>query len=349
MAGHTSTILILTNSKDATADYLVTILRRHGQRLVRWDTDSLVDRIRVAYSIGAPTVFWDGHWYRPEDFTVVWNRRPERLKHSPLEAMPEGRFILDEWSEALEGFLSHIAPARWVNHPSSNAMAAHKLGQLTIARTLGFAVPDTLVTQESEELREFYGRHSGTIIVKPLSRGYVERTGNEADSLIFTNRVLEEHLANLDDLSSCPTLFQEFIPKLADIRLTVVDADYHPVELKAEDDGVQRCDIRRDNMQDVRYQEISLPDEVYSRVRMLMGHYRLRFGAIDFAVANDGRWYFLEINPNGQWAWMDLEGASNIASSFVTGRLETMPSPGFPDSLPLWYGYHKDQATSLPH
>lgn len=244
MAGHSPTTLILTNSKDATADYLEEMLDRRGLPSVRWDTDDLVGRIRVAYAVGAPVVLWEGRRYRPEDFAVVWNRRPERLRYPPLEATPEGEFILDEWSEALEGFLTHVAPARWMNHPSSNAMAAHKLAQLTVAQSLGFAVPDTLVTQDPGELRAFYGRHGGRIVVKPLSKGYVERPGGETDTLIYTNRVSEGHLADLGDLPACPTLFQELIPKRADVRLTVVDANYHAVELKAEDDGSQRCDIR---------------------------------------------------------------------------------------------------------
>jgi len=317
MAGHTSTILILTNSKDATADYLMEKLQHQGLPLVRWDTDDLIGRVRVAYSVGDPAVLWEGRWYRPQDFTAVWNRRPERIKHTSIDATPEGEFVLDEWSEVLEGFLAHIAPPRWMNHPSSNAIAAHKLGQLTLARSLGLAVPDTLVTQEPLGLREFYNRHGGKIVVKPLSKGYVERSGEERDSLIYTNRVLEKHLDDLADLSECPTLFQQYIDKRSDVRLTVVDASYHAVELVGEDDGVQRCDIRRDNMHDVRYREISLPEEIRSQVAKMIARYRLRFAAIDFAVAGDGHWYFLEINPNGQWAWMDLEGATDIASSFV--------------------------------
>jgi len=317
MAGHTPTTLILTNSRDATADYLTERLDRRAAAFVRWDTDVLIDRVRVGYSVGAPSVLWEDRWYRADDFTTVWNRRPERLRHLPIEATPEGEFVLDEWSEALEGFLAHIAQIRWLNHPSSIAMAAPKLAQLSAAHSLGFAVPETVVTQEPETLREFYGRHNGKIVVKPLSKGYVKRGDNRPDCLIYTNRLSEEHLAELSDLGVCPTLLQQYVDKRFDVRLTVVDGHYHPVEMRAEEDGVQRCDIRRNNMKDVAYRGISLPDEIGSRVAMLMAHYRLRFAAIDFAVTEDGRWYFLEINAAGQWAWLDLAGATDIAESFV--------------------------------
>ena len=230
---------------------------------------------------------------------------------------PEGAFVLDEWTEALEGFFAHVPNSRWMNHPASNAAASRKVEQLTTARALGFLVPDTLVTQDADSLRRFHARHGGKIVVKPLGRGCVERK-TENSSLVYTNAVSTEHLASLDDLASCPTLFQQLIDKSADVRVTVVDQVIHAVELTAPGpDGRQRCDIRRNNMEDVNYRVIDLPPEMQFRIRALMAHYGLRFAAIDLVVDIAGEWFFLEVNPNGQWAWMDLAGVTEIAASFA--------------------------------
>src|SRR5206468_1650617 len=89
-------------------------------------------------------------------------------------------------------------------------------------------------------------------------------------------------------------------------------------ELTASDpDGSQRCDIRRNNMDDVTYRPIALPVDIESKIRELMRHYRLRFAAIDMAVTPSDQWVFFEVNPNGQWAWLDLAGEASIAASFV--------------------------------
>jgi hypothetical protein len=32
------------------------------------------------------------------------------------------------------------------------------------------------------------------------------------------------------------------------------------------------------------------------------------------AFTKDYKWVFFEVNPNGQWAWLDLEGVTDIAS-----------------------------------
>jgi hypothetical protein len=311
-------LLILSNSKDATTDYLANVLKQKGVKHLRFNTDRSLENARFQYEVGQPRLRLDDKWYVPSEFTNVWYRRPERLKCSHLDESVESNLALDEWAESLEAFLSHIPVARWMNHPSANVAASHKLQQLTIASNLGFLIPNTLVTQDPAELQDFFRRVQGRVIVKPLSAGYLERPNKEMDTLIYTNRVDEQHLGDLSDLSGCPTLFQEEIIKSSDIRITVVDGHIHAAELKASDlDGVQRCDIRRNNMSDVVHRAVGLPDAIERDIHKLTAHYGLRYAAIDMAVTTKGDWVFFEINPNGQWAWMDLAGATNIAESFV--------------------------------
>lgn len=310
-------LLILSNSQDATADHLESVVKG---RLDYWrfDTDTLLPRLSLDYEAGRPILSFDGICCTPEEVSVLWYRRPERLKHPNIGDSPEENFLLEEWTEALEGFLAHIHHSKWINHPAQNVAASHKLEQLSRARALGLTVPNTLITQDPMRLREFHARHRGRIIAKPMATGYIERAGDATDSLIYTNHVLSPHLEQLDDLHSCPTLFQQLVEKRCDVRIVVVDDDLHAVALRAEEGGAQRCDIRRNNMLDVIYRRIVPPDIVALRLKELMASYQLRFAAIDMAVDRDGNWIFFEVNPNGQWAWLDLEGVTNIASSFLT-------------------------------
>ncbi len=153
--------------------------------------------------------------------------------------------------------------------------------------------------------------------MKPLGRAYIERPDGDSDSLIYTNPVSESDLHDLTDLVNCPTLFQRAIQKQSDVRITVVDTEFHAIELIAKDDGRQRCDIRRNNMVDVKYRSIRLPEGIAVSLKQLVAHYHLRFAAIDMAVDEDGQWYFFEVNPNGQWAWLDLSGEAAIYKSFI--------------------------------
>ena len=310
------TVVILTNSSDETADYLAGRLLQHSIPTVRFNTDRVLDYLQVRYRLGQPRLTLDGTHLVPEDITTIWYRRPEELG-SGEAVTPEARCAREEWSEALEGFFAHVPFPRWMNSPAANEMASRKLQQLTAAAAAGLRVPETLVTQDPADLREFYDKWNGDIIVKPLGGARVRREG-APDGVIYTSRLAAADLETLDDLPVCPTLFQQQVDKVADVRVTMVDSDVHAYKLLATDaDGKQRCDIRRDNMEGVRYHRTRLPSNVFDSLRALVTAYELRFAAIDLAIAPDGEWYFFEINPNGQWAWLDLVGGAAIYESFV--------------------------------
>ena len=49
----------------------------------------------------------------------------------------------------------------------------------------------------------------------------------------------------------------------------------------------------------------ALPEEIATACQRLMKALNLRFGAVDLVLAPNGQYYFLEINPNGQWLWLE--------------------------------------------
>lgn len=310
-------VIVLTSAEDATADYLCDRLELENCRHLRLNTDQLLSHTRIHYVDNSPSLFFDSYRITPECVSNLWYRRPEALKYDEPNDSPEEKFILGEWSEALEGFFAHIPHERWMNHPSSNFFASHKMEQLSTASSLGLTIPSTLITQELTELEEFFKRHNGRIIAKPLSAGLVERE-SEASSLIYTNFVTQCDLDDTVNIFSCPTLFQQYIEKEADYRITIIDNQVHAAKMIAlDEDGLQRCDVRRNNMVDVVSEPIKLPSQIESALLKLMQRYRLRFGAIDMATSVDGEWFFFEINPNGQWAWLDIASGFDIAGSFL--------------------------------
>ena len=49
-----------------------------------------------------------------------------------------------------------------------------------------------------------------------------------------------------------------------------------------------------------------MPDEIKKACVDLTKYYGLEFGAIDLVLTPEGNYVFLEINPNGQWAWIEV-------------------------------------------
>jgi hypothetical protein len=63
--------------------------------------------------------------------------------------------------------------------------------------------------------------------------------------------------------------------------------------------------------------------KVRRSVRSYLREFNLTFGAFDFSVTPDGRWWFLECNPAGQWGWLVEETSLPIAEAIADELVST--------------------------
>jgi len=311
-------VLVLTNSSDATADFLSAKLEQSGIPSLRLDTDAFADEALLSATETAAQLYVGSECFTPESFSHVWLRRP--LAPAPKASVDrdEKLHLEREWAAALEGWLARIPSKRWMNHPSSNGLASHKIEQLRRANRMGLEVPPSLVTQSRAAALKFYDDNEGAAVVKPIHGGYIPRQDAHTDTVIYTHGISADEIRLFPAAHACPTLLQRRVEKKCDVRITVVDDDFHAVGLSAMDEsGAQRLDIRRAGMAGVTYTALKLPAAVKDALQRYLASYHLRFAAIDMVVDQADRWIFLELNPNGQWAWLDQAGVADIASSFV--------------------------------
>lgn len=311
-------LLVITNEGDATADYLCGRLEAVGLPYVRFDSEAVPERVGVSYVGSRASLYLEERWWSPEQFSNVWYRRPKPLAFELGGDRAERAHTISEWSEALEGFFAHVPFRAWMNHPSANACSSHKMEQLSRALRLGLDVPASVVTQDAAVAGKFWADCGGRVIVKPLACGHLEREDPAEDTLIYTNRVAEGDLGDLGLVANCPTLFQKEVAKRVDVRVCVIDDEVAATGIIAPHRAEgQRLDIRRNNMADVEHIPMPVPLDVRDKLLGLVRSYSLRFSAIDMGVDSDGRWWFFEVNPNGQWAWLDIAGGCDIAASFI--------------------------------
>lgn len=317
------TVLVLTNHEDATANFLCRRLDEAALNYIRLDTEAAATACWVEGSpeklhlgIGMSTV-------APNDLSTVWFRRPKPVKPPQISTDDAANtFSSGEWTAALEGFLGQIPPAQWMNHPARIMGASSKLEQLARARGIGLSVPDWICSVSTESARRFFERCAGNVVANPLLSGYLERSAPSDDSVIYTSRVSALDLDQQGPSLGAPTLLQKRLIRGLDVRVTIVDDAVHAVAMRRADEEV---DIRRDNMDGVEYSPILLPEGLTRKLKRLVGTYALRFAAIDLML-HEGTWYFLEVNPNGQWAWLDLLGGASIHESFVQAFTKGMES-----------------------
>jgi hypothetical protein len=223
---------------------------------------------------------------------AVWWRRPQPFGFEDgLDCGINGRFAHNECREAIDG-LWQLLDAYWVNDPLRDDRAHRKLLQLKIATELGISIPRTLVTSDPARAKAFLAE--GTNIYKPFSG--LEEAWRE------TRLVGSEERSSLDLVRHAPVIFQRYVEGV-DVRVTVVgDAVFAAeIDVRAADYPV---DFRM-SMAGARIDRCTLPEAVTRSIHALMRKLGLVYGALDFRRRPDGTYVFLEINPAGQWLFVE--------------------------------------------
>jgi glutathione synthase/RimK-type ligase-like ATP-grasp enzyme len=302
-------ILIVTNQYDPTADIVVRELHRRRAEFARFNTEEFPLGVRLTWSISsdaplqAELDLGHGRFVALANLQSIYYRRPKPFVLSPQLQAKEARvFALGECQAAING-LWETADCFWLNHPRNIKAASSKLRQLQRAAELGLAVPRTLVTNDPQAVRDFRAACDGEVVAKVLHNGMIE--AEHRLGLIYTTRLGDAQLAKLDGIKHAPCIFQEYVPKQVEIRATVVGSRVFAVEIHSQCSERTRTDWRRYDLPNTPHRVHVLPAWLERKCLEMVEGYGLSFGAIDLILTPAGEYVFLELNPNGQWGWLE--------------------------------------------
>jgi glutathione synthase/RimK-type ligase-like ATP-grasp enzyme len=253
----------------------------------------------------------------PDNIAAVWQNV---VVGTDLPAMAPGvRETCIAASElALVGLLDSLRVFQLDPH-ANQARAGNKPRQLAIAQQLGLDIPDTIVTNDPEAVRAF-ARRSGPLITKMLVQP--ASTGPEINGdapVVFTTAMTDADLEQLDGLDLCPMIFQQQIENQLDVRVTIVGKRVFAAAIDASARGAD-LDWRRDSYAFDRapaWSRHDLPSALTDRLRRLLDHFGLNFGAVDLIVRPDGSHVFLELNASGAFAFLGESHAQPIAAAIA--------------------------------
>jgi len=278
--------------------------------------------------------------------TAVWSRRPRAPSpDAEITSQALRDYVRQETADAWIG-ASALLDCLWLPAPRWQELrAGYKPLQLQVAADLGFEIPPTLVTNSSEDFLDFYRRHNGAVVSKTVHNRLLPTNRPEGyDAYVLTDLVANRDVVDVDAIRYCPVTVQPYVDKRVELRITVVADRVFPVELDSQWTNHTRHDWRRGDHHHARYAVHNLPQVVERRCVELVERLGLRFGAIDMILTPDGRYVFLEINPNGAWLWMErttgLPIGAAISDLLVSGeaaasstRVAPRPSQGATNPL----------------
>jgi glutathione synthase/RimK-type ligase-like ATP-grasp enzyme len=240
----------------------------------------------------------------------VLYRAPTHLRESSGHRYsPEHLLQRHQWA-AFARSLSVFVESYWVNPPASTYLAENKPYQLLVASQIGLQIPTTFV---ANRLPASLASHE-YVAVKALDSFFLRY--QDSDLFFYTQRMRSSDLPD-DACAAMPLVIQEYLTNKVDVRVTIVGTRCYAAETSTIIDGDWRL-----NKADAVFKAVTLPQGVENMCITLTRQLGLIYGAIDLARIGDS-FYFLEINPTGEWAWIDdlFDGeiTEAVANELITG------------------------------
>ncbi len=292
-----SKILIITCSYDKTVDYIMNKYN-HKADFFRFNVDLFSE-----YKVTISAINWEithgNNTISKETTTSIYYRKPAFPDTSEFD-IEYRRMIKSDILAIIDG-LTNSFDGTVITKPYLLRRAENKVYQLVYAQQHSILMPESFVGNNNQ-----WEHLSKPRIIKPLSIGKIATSSGIG--IIQTNLMHDEDC--YDNIELTPVYIQNYVQKSYEVRVTVIDDNYFAVKIISDNS----VDWRNGNNQ---YELIDVPEEIRECIQKMMKEFQLRFGAIDYIVDDDGNWYFLEINPNGQWQWLECILNLSISDSIM--------------------------------
>jgi hypothetical protein len=245
---------------------------------------------------------------------AVWWRRFHPDHRFPVDQFsPEVTdLILNDTRAAILGGMTSSFRGAWVNNPFANARAENKLIQVQAALAAGFRVPQTLVSNCPDDVRQFCSKLENRVIVKPVR-------GTRLQSC-YSRRLTPEHLSSDDNILLAPAIYQELIPGCEHLRMHYFGNEVYTVRIISEG-----LDWREDL--NVPFELISTDTQLARAARTALDFLGLRMGIFDVKmVGSEAVW--LEVNPQGQFLFAQALSGCDLMHRFVEFMVAECDSAG---------------------
>lgn len=294
-------ILMITSSYDKTCSYLI---KKFSQlTFFRLDLDKFSD-YHVTFSADGFKIKDTNQYIDTKTCESIYFRKPSMEKLDGIFDNHYHAYIHKETYAFIEGIVESF-DGTVLTKPSVMRRANNKILQASLAAQAGLRLPEFAITNDVYLLKHF-SKNGG--IIKPIAIG--EITSGSSKEFVQTNMIDPAFEANNFEYS--PVYLQDYIEKEFEVRITVVDGQFFPVKINSENN----VDWRKPNNK-VSYEICSIPITIRSSCLNFMELCNMKFGCFDFIVKNSV-WYFLEMNANGQWAWLEFATKNSISNAIIS-------------------------------
>ena len=294
-------ILILTSKYDTSCDFVILKLFNKKVKYLRLNKEDYQD---FYLTLDPVSCVVEGYSEKlsfritQDSLKSIWYRRPTFLRKIDLNTEDVSVYFEKyQWMTFTRSFII-FEKSKWINHPTATFSAENKPYQIKIASELGFDIPKTIITNSSSSFHKYFN-DMDVLVVKSLDTFHFR--DKKREYFAYTKMYNKEYITS-SILTSAPAIFQQPLLNKIDIRVTVIGNEVFAISITDRGKPIEG-DWRLLKDRAV-YKEYNLPSDIKEKCVNLTANLGLLYGAIDLALV-DNKYYFLEINPTGEWAWID--------------------------------------------
>lgn len=315
-------VLIVTYSDDDEGIHYVTeALQRKGTNVYRFNTNYYPTQIQLASHYINNTeqvkIISEDVVHDLAKFDAVWYRRIRIGQEIPDDMADEYKIpAIEESKSTFQGTLASWGIGKFVLDAVADIRRAdNKQLQLKVANRLGLHIPATLITNSATEVRDFAQNFSA--VVSKMQYAFSIYDGDEEEYRVYSQKWLPEELQEMAGLEFSPMIFQEYVEKDCEFRVIIVGEQIFCGKIPSQESEDGQSDWRKDANLIDEVEPYELPASVKLKLLHLMDYFRLNYGAIDLIKTPEGKYVFLEINPVGEFSWLDKALGHKISEAIA--------------------------------
>lgn len=309
-------VLILTTKFDMSAVLVSEVLsaKGHGVSFFAMERFPFADLHTISVGEHAWAMRSSAHQFLSSEvpFDTVWHRRLVTAKFDQLNGEPADLEVIKRihgaYSAYFYDWLSKFCPATrnstWISPPLETWHGEDKILQLEIARQCGFSLPRCIVSNDIDAVREFQARIApARLLCKALRAGamWQKRTGAYA---YYSAVVPDVDSLPEESVAIVPAIYQEYVPKAFEVRSLFLGDQHFSAYIDSQAYSSTAIDWRARPRKEL-FSPHEIPETLANKCRQMLSELGLRTGSFDFICKPDGEYVFLELNPAGQFLFIE--------------------------------------------
>lgn len=249
-----------------------------------------------------------GKQYKEQELkkSVIWYRKLERsssvehFKRLATQYPGISNHISREFDAFTRAVTSFFYDSYWLCNYMSGQL--NKSLVLIHAQQCGLKIPPTIISNHKKALFHFSNKEK---ITKCIGDGLSVEFPDQKRYLLSTNKISDSEMASLPEYFF-PSTLQSYIEKSIELRIFFVGDQFFASAIFSQDSEITKTDFRLNVIDNLpcRMVPYNLPASLEQNLKKLMNRIGLNTGSIDMIVTPNQEYYFLEVNPFGQYGWV---------------------------------------------